>query len=347
MRVVRIRDHARGAFPPRTVRLRSLHAPAVSESYDPSAIGARGHRRSSRALAAHLEVCEPPPDGVTVICVVADDRPGRLRASPRRLSSTRWISSRRRRTRACRPRGWRGSRLSVAPACRWGRAAALRMECDESRTYCRALVTGELSIDAEVTRRASGAVGRPSRRGLRSSDTGKGELVMTIEASDGPGLLLAITRSLFRAGVQIVATEAATEDGRVIDRFTIVELDGSPVGEKRRRALQTDLLAAIDAVARSWVARARAPASRRAAARPAPSRGRGRGRWPARPARWSTSFVACPIASSARRTSSGSAVRLEHQHVRRILLVKARRAHRVRGVHPEVDRVRQLLRRPP
>jgi UTP:GlnB (protein PII) uridylyltransferase len=82
------------------------------------------------------------------------------------------------------------------------------------------------------------------------SDTDKGELVMTIEASDRPGLLLAITRSLFRAGVQIVASEATTENGRVVDRFTLVELDGSPVTEKRRRALQTDVLAAIDAVAR-------------------------------------------------------------------------------------------------
>jgi hypothetical protein len=36
----------------------------------------------------------------------------------------------------------------------------------------------------------------------------------------------------------------------VVDRFTIVEVDGSPISEKRRRALQTDVLAAVDAVSR-------------------------------------------------------------------------------------------------
>jgi UTP:GlnB (protein PII) uridylyltransferase len=47
-----------------------------------------------------------------------------------------------------------------------------------------------------------------------------------------------------------VATEATTENGRVADRFTIVELDGSRIGDKRRRSLQTDVLAAVDTVAR-------------------------------------------------------------------------------------------------
>jgi [protein-PII] uridylyltransferase len=82
------------------------------------------------------------------------------------------------------------------------------------------------------------------------SEGAGGELVMTVETTDRPGLLLAITRALFRAGVQIVSSNATTTDGLVSDRFALVETDGSPIGEKRRRALQTDVLAAVDSVAR-------------------------------------------------------------------------------------------------
>jgi UTP:GlnB (protein PII) uridylyltransferase len=81
-------------------------------------------------------------------------------------------------------------------------------------------------------------------QGASSSDLA----VLTVETFDRPGLLLTITLALFRAQVQIVASDAKTENGRVIDRFMLAELDGSPVLPHRRGAVQTAVLAGIDAI---------------------------------------------------------------------------------------------------
>jgi [protein-PII] uridylyltransferase len=201
-------------------------------------------------LPAHLEVCGRSPDGATLVCVVADDRPGLLsRIAASLVIHSMDILSAQAYTRVS------DAGTGEAVDFLWLRRVADRgppltgPECERIADVLRALVTGERSIDAEVS--GARAVPRESfATRIAMSDTDKGELLMTIETSDRPGLLLAITRSLFRAGVQIVASEASTESGRVVDRFTIVELDGSPVNEKRRRALQTDVLAAIDVVAR-------------------------------------------------------------------------------------------------
>jgi UTP:GlnB (protein PII) uridylyltransferase len=50
--------------------------------------------------------------------------------------------------------------------------------------------------------------------------------------------------------VQIVESEATTRDGRVVDRFTIAELDGSPVSRQKRGVVQMEVLGAIDALTR-------------------------------------------------------------------------------------------------
>jgi [protein-PII] uridylyltransferase len=81
-------------------------------------------------------------------------------------------------------------------------------------------------------------------------DAPGGQVLLTVETFDRPGLLLAITLALYRARVQISATEAVTKAGRVSDRFAILELDGSPVGKERRGAVQIEVLEAIHAIAR-------------------------------------------------------------------------------------------------
>ena len=65
---------------------------------------------------------------------------------------------------------------------------------------------------------------------------------------DRPGLLLAITRALFRANVQIIASDAGTRSGRVVDRFSICESDGTPIRNSRRGIVQIEVLGAIDAL---------------------------------------------------------------------------------------------------
>jgi len=50
--------------------------------------------------------------------------------------------------------------------------------------------------------------------------------------------------------VQILGSEATTKDGHVVDRFTLVELDGAPLRSSRRGVLQVEVLAAIDSLGR-------------------------------------------------------------------------------------------------
>lgn len=68
---------------------------------------------------------------------------------------------------------------------------------------------------------------------------------LEVETDDRSGLLWAITRALYRQNVQIVGSKIRTEGGRVHDRFTIVELDGSPIKNDRRFAIQIAILTAI------------------------------------------------------------------------------------------------------
>ena len=221
------------------------------ETFDATAIAEHAAIVARRGrLPAHLEVCSRLADGITMVCVVADDRPGLLsRIAASLVIHSMDILSAQAYTRVSDAGAGEAVDFLWLRRVGAGGPPLSDLECQRIADVLRALVTGERSIDVEE----SGA--RPVPRQafatrIAMSDTDKGELLMTIEASDRPGLLLAITRSLFRAGVQIVASEATTEKGRVTDRFTIVEVDGTPVSEKRRRALQTDVLAAVDAVSR-------------------------------------------------------------------------------------------------
>ena len=61
------------------------------------------------------------------------------------------------------------------------------------------------------------------------------------------------TDSSFGQRVQIVASRAHTaKDGRVRNRFSLEELDGSPNGQERRLAIQVAVMAAIGSLAH-WV----------------------------------------------------------------------------------------------
>lgn len=71
-------------------------------------------------------------------------------------------------------------------------------------------------------------------------------MVLTIEATDRPGLLLLVTQAIFRAELQIIGLRATSKDGRAIDRFHLAELDGKPLVLARLLALQVEIFAAIE-----------------------------------------------------------------------------------------------------
>jgi [protein-PII] uridylyltransferase len=197
---------------------------------------------------AHLEIWRRLPRGGAVVCVVADDRPGLLSfISAALVVHGLDVEAAQAYTRA---------ETREAVDFFWlkrhgeGLAPILDGDIDRIADALRALVTGSTTIDEVIaTARTEAPRTAGATTNVRFDETTDAGLTsLTVETTDRPGLLLAITRALHRARVQIVASEATTRDGRVLDRFTIVELDGAPLRAGRRGVLQVEVLAAIDSL---------------------------------------------------------------------------------------------------
>jgi [protein-PII] uridylyltransferase len=204
------------------------------------------HRRGGRA--SHIEIWRKLPERIVAVAVVADDRPGLL------------------------------SLISAA-------LVAHDMDVVAAQAYCRSRADGEReAVDLVWIRRLPGAAGRPApirtrdvalvgdtldalvrgqasfdgavsfARARRSAEATTrvrferepdGGIMLLVEAVDRPGLLLVVSRTLFKEGVQIIGSHVTTKAGHVLDRFQVTELDGSPLTGARQLAVQTAVLAAL------------------------------------------------------------------------------------------------------
>jgi UTP:GlnB (protein PII) uridylyltransferase len=87
----------------------------------------------------------------------------------------------------------------------------------------------------------------PVNTRVRFLEDARGSLsTLEVETEDRSGLLMTLTRALFQSRVQIVYSEVRTVQRRVFDRFTLVELDGTPIGPTRRLEVQVAVLTAIE-----------------------------------------------------------------------------------------------------
>jgi [protein-PII] uridylyltransferase len=218
-------------------------APAVREH---AAIVAR-----RGAEPAHVELWKKLPRGGAIVCVAADDCPGLLSFISAALVVHRMdVEAAQAYTRVDAHEA-----VDFFWLRREGEPLSPLVQADIAgiAEVLRGLVAGTLTLDAvaaaaraERVRPAAGATTR-----VRFDETTESGLaVLTVETFDRPGLLLAVTRALHRAHVQILASEATTTDGRVVDRFTLVELDGAPLRSNRRGVLQVEVLAAVDSLGR-------------------------------------------------------------------------------------------------
>jgi [protein-PII] uridylyltransferase len=231
--------------------------PRYREAFDPS--DAREHagivgRRMG--AVAHIEIWRRLPEGGAVVAVVTDDRPGLLSFICAALVVQEMdVLAAKAFTRRV-PDG-----IAEAVDFFWIRRDAslalpvLRTDIARIRDVLCALIGGELTL-ASVVRRARPPRAAPPGASTRVTfDAGEGRAlsVLTVETFDRPGLLLAITQALFRAGVQIASSDALSRDGRVIDTFLIEELDGSPVSPQKRGVVQVEVLSAIQALAQGML----------------------------------------------------------------------------------------------
>jgi [protein-PII] uridylyltransferase len=196
------------------------------------------------AKPTHVEAWDELPGRVVAVCVVADDRPGLLaQISTALVAQEVDVVRAHGYTRV--PRTGKKEAVDFLWLRRVKNGELASIDDDDLEALGEtidALVTGDASFEPPPS--------VPTPRGgetkvifARGDDGG---MVLTVEATDRPGLLLAVTQTLFRAGLQIVGVRATSEQGRAMDRFEIVEHDGSAVGHDRVLTLQIAVLTAID-----------------------------------------------------------------------------------------------------
>jgi [protein-PII] uridylyltransferase len=210
-------------------------------------------RRNGRST--HIEIWRELSERVVAICVVADDKPGLLSCISAALVTTR---------------------IDVVGAhayCRTledGSVEAVDLlwirRLPSSGGLIPPIHARDLVAVAEAIERAADAPASSVPESAPASsqrlptapepvaaarirfeqDPANNATLLTVEAVDRPGLLLAVTQALFRAGLQIVGLRATTEQGCAVDRFHVAEVDGTPLRQERLLTLQTAILGAID-----------------------------------------------------------------------------------------------------
>lgn len=221
---------------------------------------------------AHVEIWRELSERVVAICVVAEDRPGLLSAISAALvgasidvvgahaySHTRpsgdreavdilWLRRIPGATGLVSPIRSRDI-AQVAEAIKRGLRAPSRDSIAPPSADGAPFSESGIRTTPRESREAS--ISSLDRAALRSArikfDNAKdGATLLTVEAVDRPGLLLAVTQALFRSNVQIISLRATTEGGSAVDRFTIVEPNGAPLAAARRLELQSAILGALD-----------------------------------------------------------------------------------------------------
>jgi [protein-PII] uridylyltransferase len=221
--------------------------------FDVAAIGEHAAIVTRRGgFLVHLEIWRRLSDDSVVLCVVADDRPGLLSL----ISASLVVHDVDITTVKAYTRTVPGTGVLEAVDFLWvRRATANGLRVEEADVAAiggvlTALVSGKTTVPSILrSNRLSPppTTGAPTRVTFEGS-ADEGSDILTVETTDRPGLLLGITQALFRAGAQIVASDAATRDGRVADRFTIVERDGQRMSRARRLLVQTEVLSAIETI---------------------------------------------------------------------------------------------------
>lgn len=235
------------------VRSFALSLPAsYRNNFDAGAIAA--HARVSRereSAPANIGAFHSNRVPGAAICVVADDRPGLLATISAALVLCGLdVIEAEAYTR--RVRGQHDEAVDIFWVRHEDSSSRLGLANDEILHLCQTLIG---LIEGKLDRKKADPSSRP-----QATPAAKETVVRFIEGEDGTfatlevetfdrsGLLLALSQALFAQRVQIVGSQVKTRNGRVFDRFHIVELDNKPISPPRRLEIQVAILSAIDPV---------------------------------------------------------------------------------------------------
>ena len=202
-------------------------------------------RRGERPT--HVEIWRELEGRVVAICVVADDAPGLLSRISAALVGAHidvvgaHAYCRRREDGSVEAVDFLWIRRLPGP-----RGAVLPIRSKDVGTLAEAIERAASGDEVEPTSAPAPLAPGSSARVRFEADQADGSTILTVEAVDRPGLLLAVTQALFRSDVQILALRATTEHGSAVDRFKLADADGTPLRRERLFALQIAILGAID-----------------------------------------------------------------------------------------------------
>jgi UTP:GlnB (protein PII) uridylyltransferase len=178
---------------------------------------------------AHAELCRAAKG--SLVCVVADDRPGLLAlVTDALLVQGFGIHGAQ---AYCRKRvdgtTERVDFLELHQSVRGG--ATESFEASELAAFLQTLIE-LISEDIQASARPSAAPVRsvpPARVYFELEALRREEYVLLVEARDSQGLLHAITSALYAQGVRILTCQIATDAGQARDRFELASVDGKPL----------------------------------------------------------------------------------------------------------------------
>lgn len=209
------------------------------------------HRHSPSEVRAHASIIHARGDALVVVescpgpresgksewlCVVTDDRPGLLSLLSAAISahSLDILSAR----VYCRTRRARADEavdlFSVRGLKEQAREGLQGSDFASIRQAMEGLLRGD--IDVQSLEKRAAQTSRPSGAPPVEVyfDDSRGSDLMIVEAGDRPGLLLAISLTIFRERLTIVRSHVTTFAATARDEFELAEVDGSRLSLVRR-----------------------------------------------------------------------------------------------------------------
>jgi [protein-PII] uridylyltransferase len=242
------------ARPPAFAEYAASMPTAYHEAFDVEAIELHAGVVSRRESGStRVEIWKELPERVVAICIVADDRPGLLSQISAALvaheidvvTAHAYVRTRTDGAKEALDFLWirrvAAASGSIAPI-RARDVAAFGEMID-------ALLRGKTTFDGMPPSSADRPISKSPQSSTRvrfDDGAGDGTMVLTVEATDRPGLLLLVTKAIFRANLQIIGLRATSEQGTAIDRFHLAELDGKPLVQARLLELQVEIFTAIE-----------------------------------------------------------------------------------------------------
>jgi [protein-PII] uridylyltransferase len=221
---------------------------AYAQAFDAADAGEHARIVGNRGRSvAQVEVWRMLPQGVAILCVVADDRPGLVAlVSAAFLAHALDVRSAQ---IYCRDVG--NGRVEAVDFF-WLRSVSSGTPLETSRLEACARTLREL-LSAEVDRPEVPdlAGGDESARVTCTQDPAVPDrFEIVIEARDFPGLLHTIARLLHQHGLEVIRCEIRTEEGIARDRFWVTSFDGgAPLAQLS--AFRAALLGVITALHKS------------------------------------------------------------------------------------------------